>query len=317
MRTLAFLAAVASLVAAAPEAAEACSPSLCSPGFFTPANGAVVPANLPGIHWRPVGGFSTSPGDPSNVVLANAATPGTPIPFTATRLPDGAYVLVPDQPLTPGATYLLGDRSTCAGMPIGPSSTFLVSDPAPLPARLGELAEIENLVGPLVVGSSGGSCSSPIEAHQIDLRLELGVEASAWRDALHFETLVDGEVWRPSSSIVAVVPPGASWRGRGADRVYQVCETDDEDISEGLAPGLHEVVLRATLPGSGAVAGSSSLTVELDCAEAASPGDQDEADGGCDAGGSGSSGCLVLGVLAGIVGSRRRGQRIAPMPMPQ
>jgi hypothetical protein len=308
MRPILFLAAATSLVAAAPSVADACSPPMCWPGFFTPGDGATVPANLPAIHWLPVAGYDTPPADPSKVVLARAAAPSTPLPFTATKLPDGAYVLVPDQPLMPGTTYVLTDQNACGGIVLGPRVTFQATDAAPLPTSLGALAEAENLVGSLDLATGSGSCSSKVDAHQIGIELQLISAASAWRDALHFETLVDGQVWKASSSAPSVAPPGSSWRGRGVDLLYRVCKTDDDAISEGLAAGPHEVVMRATLPGSGTVVQSSSLTVDIDCTNAGSP-DPDGTGSGCDAGGSGSSSWLLLGSLAALVGLRRRPAR--------
>ena len=315
MRPILFLIAVTSLVAAAPSDADACSPPPCWPGFFTPGSGATVPANLPALRWRPMTGFVSSPPDPSKVILARATAPSTPLPFTATQLQDGTYQLVPSQALTPGTSYVLTDQSTCGGMAIGPSVTFQAAGAAPLPASLGALAESSNLIGPLQVATAGGSCSSEVLAHQIGIALQLGSEASAWRDALAFETLVDGAVWGASPSATSVTPPGASWRGRGVDLLYLLCKRDDEYVSKGLAAGPHEVVMRATLPGSGAVVQSSSLTVHLDCAGDGLPdmdgtgGDGGGCDAGRDAGRSGSSGWLLLGSLAAVAGLRRRTAR--------
>jgi hypothetical protein len=311
MRRILFLAAITSLVAAARTDADACSPPQCWPGFFAPDNGATVPANLPVLRWSPMFGAFTSTTDPGQVVLARAAAPSTPLPFTATKLQDGTYHLVPSQPLTPGTAYVLTDQSTCgSGTMTGPSVMFQVAAAAPLPTSLGTLAQTSTLVGPLQISTASGSCSSQVEARQIRIELQLASDASPWRDALHFETLVDGQPWRASESINSTLPPGASWRGRGVDLLYLVCKTDDLTISKGLAAGAHEVVMRATLPGSGVVVQSSPLSVTLDCASDGKPGDGSSGgdSGGCDAGGSGSSssGWLVLGSLAAAVGLRRR-----------
>lgn len=316
MRSILFLTAATSLVAAAPSVADACSPPLCSPGFFSPENGTPVPANVPGLHWTPMTGSGT-PADPSKVVLAKAATPSTPVPVTAMRLPDGGgYLIVPNQPLTPGTSYVLTDQNTCGGgVLLGPRVTFQVTDAVPLPTSLGTLAETENHIDSLEVASGGGSCSAVVEAHQIGIALQLSSEALAWRNALHFETLVDGQVWKPSSSIPIRTQPGTSWRGRGVDLLYRVCKTNEElGTTEGLAAGPHEVVMRATLPGSGTVVQSSPLSVTIDCAGSGSPdpgGEEDITDDGCDAGGAGRASWLLLGSLAALVGLRRRTARPA------
>lgn len=309
MRAIIFLAAVTAVIAAAPSDAEACSPAPCQAGFFTPGDGKTVPASVPGIHWRPMSRSDAGPGEPGNVVLATAAAPSTPLPFTPMQLQNGSYLLVPDEPLAPGTAYVLADRNTCAGQPIGPSVTFQVAEAAPLPTSLGALVETANKVGPLTV-AAGAPCSAEVGAHQIGIELQLGAEAIAWRDALHVETLVDGQVWRPARSATSVTPPGESWRGRGVDLLYRVCETKD-DVLEGLAAGPHEVVMRATLPGTGVVLQSSSLAVQIDCAGDGSPGEGGTGGGGCDAGGSGASGGLLLGslLLGGMALGRPRARR--------
>jgi uncharacterized protein (TIGR03382 family) len=306
MRTILFLAAAAALVVAAPADSEACSQAPCRPGFFTPGNGATVPANLPAIHWRPTLGFDNTNIDPSKVVLARASAPSASLPFTATRRSDGSYVLVPQQPLMAGTAYVLTDQTTCAGTTVGPTATFQVVAAAPLPTELGALAETASTAGLLQVASAGGACSAEVDAHQVGIELQLGAGVMSWRDVLHFETLVDGAVWSASRSAPEEVPPGASWRGRGVDLLYRACKTEDESVSEGLAEGSHEVVMRATLPGSTTVVQSSPLTVEIDCAHEWP--DKHE-DGGCDAGGGGGSGWVWLGSIAAIIGVRRRSAR--------
>jgi len=312
MRRILFLAAISSLVAAAHSDADACSPPQCWPGFFAPGTDATVPANLPALRWRPMSGAVTA-SDPAKVILARAAAPSTPLPFTATQLQDGTYHLVPSQPLTPGTAYVLTDQSMCGGGSgtAGPSVMFQTAATAPLPTSLGTLAQVSTRVGPLQVSTAGGSCSSEVEARQVGIELQLASDASPWRDALHFETLVDGQPWRASQSITDAIPPGASWRGRGVDLLYLVCKSDDPAASQGLAAGPHEVVMRATLPGSTTVVQSNPLSVTLDCASDGKPGDDGSGGGGgggCDAGrpGSGSSSWLLLGSLAAALGLRRR-----------
>jgi hypothetical protein len=305
MRAIILLAVIAAIGAAAPSDAEACSPPPCWAGHFTPADGATVPASLPAIYWDPSFGSGASSPDPSKVVLTRASAPGVELPFTATPHP-GGFLLVPAQPLMPGEQYVLVDQSTCGSAPIGPSGTFLVASAAPLPASLGTLVESVNRVGPLQV-AAGGACTTEVDAHQIGIELQLSAEAAAWRDVLHFETLVDGRAWRASRTPDSP-PPGESWRGRGVDLVYRVCAPGDDVAAEGLTEGAHEVVMRATLPGTATVVQSSALTVHIQCG-AGSPGS--DAGGGCDAGGAGSSGGLLLGGLGGlaaIAGVRRSGR---------
>lgn len=207
----------------------------------------------------------------------------------------------------PGDRYVLVDQTTCGGATIGPSGTFQVASAAPLPASLGVLVESVNRVGPLQV-AAGGPCTTEVDAHQIGIELQLSAEAAAWRDVLHFETLVDGRAWRASRTPDSP-PPGESWRGRGVDLVYRICASKDGSVDDGLPEGTHEVVMRATLPGTATVVQSSAVTVQIDCGAGAPM--QDGTSGGCDAGGSGSAGGLLLGGLGGLAAMVGRRQRRA------
>ncbi|HWO25932.1 MAG TPA: hypothetical protein VNO30_44670 [Kofleriaceae bacterium] len=308
MRPVVFVAAAASLVAAAPSDADACSPLPCSPGYFTPVNDAAVPANVPAFYWRPVSSaFSTPLPEPSDVLFARAAAPTTPLPFTAAKLLDGSYALTPQDPLTPGTDYVLTDRYKCGSMSVGPSVTFRALATAPQPTSLGTLTETTNLTGPITVPSSGGECSVEVAAHQVGIALQPSTDALAWRGALHYETFVDGQLWHSSSSADSAAP-GSSWSGRGTDVLYAFCE-EGAHLANGLAAGTHEVVMRATLPGTTTVVQSSALTVELACA--GDGPDPDEGDGGCATGGVGGSRWLSLGMLAALAALVGRGHRAA------
>jgi len=113
-------------------------------------------------------------------------------------------------------------------------------------------------------------------------------------------------VWQPSQSAPSSPAPGSSWLGRAVDRLYRVCKTTDPAVSEGLAAGPHEVVMRATLPGSSIAVQSSPLAVDIACTDDLP--DTGGTSGGCDAGNK-SPGWLLLGSLAAMVGLRRRTAR--------
>jgi uncharacterized protein (TIGR03382 family) len=292
--------------------AEACSPPQCWAGFFTPGNATTVPANLAAFHWRPMQGFTGDTTDPSKVSLATAA--GTPVPITASELPNGDWVFTIDAPLAEGTAYVLRDLNVCAGDQIGPTAMFTAAASAPLPTELGTLAVTDHLLDTLEVGTSSGSCSIGIEADQVLVDLALAPSAMPWRDVLMFETLVDGQSWRPSAAINGSVAPGTSWQGRGTDRVYATCSSPDPNASPGLAVGPHEVTMRATLPGTTTPVTATSVAVALTCAN--EPPDEcsgallphggcDDGDdhGGCNAGGETS----LLGLaLVGLVMRRRK-----------
>lgn len=268
MKPLLALALAVALPLVAPRLAAACSPLPCWPGSFLPGDGAHVPANLPGLIWRPMrplDGAGTA--DPSQVVLATTADPATPIPFTATALTGGDYLLVPQGPLVAGTSYVLVDHTTCEATGAhGPSVTFTATATAPEPAELGALAASDDGIGSLTLGTVSGSCSSDVSADRATITLAPSADAAPWLDVIEFETRVDGHEWGSSDNLDEVDPPGQSWQGRGRDLLYEVCETMDDGVSAGLAAGTHQVELRATLPGSQAEIASAPIDVTLACA---------------------------------------------------
>jgi hypothetical protein len=298
--------------------ADACSAPACWPGFITPSTGAEVPANVPGFYWRPVSDHSSStPPDPSKLKLSTGAAPSTPLPITTTALGNGAYLIVPQQALTP-QTYFLADESMCASTGLaGPSVSFTVTAAAPMPTYLGELQAEPSTLGALDVATPSGSCSAQVTARQVAISLAITYESIAWRDVLMFETVVDGEIWRAASTINTQVAPGSSWQGRATDLLYRTCESDDPSAQQGLAAGPHQVVMRARLPGGDVIASSDSITVELYCpGEGGDGGGDGSGDGGGSEGGEG--GCSSTRVptwpllaLVAMLALGRRGRRAA------
>jgi uncharacterized protein (TIGR03382 family) len=304
---------VAVASAAVPDTADACSLA-CWDGYFTPGDGATVPANLPTLHWQPRTGFNGPPPDPAKVTFATIAAPGVALGFTPVKLSNGDYLLIPAQPLVAGAGYLLRDDNTCSGS-TGPSVIFAAGPAVPHPTRLGTLRAVERGVAELEVATDGGSCSSKIDADQATVDLEIDPEAAPWRDVLYFETLVDGRPWRPQSNLNLRGAPGASWRGRGVDLVYELCRSDDPRADKGLGAGSHLVEMRATLLGTAIALAATTVTVELACSSdpspacLADPAACDDDGGGCSASGAQGSQAapwlfLTLGAL--LVRRRRR-----------
>ena len=259
-----------------PRDAEACSPPICWPGAIVPAGGE-VPANAPGLYWKPLRERSgpDTDADPANLTLTRQAAPATPIAFTAEPLDRGAFLIVPDEPLVPGR-YTLTDATTCSRPEFGgaPSSTFVVVPAAPLPTELGVLTVVGAPArGSIAVATASGPCELEIDAVYVDLELAPAAGAQAWLGVLHFQTLVDGAPWSPRSVINYETPPGASWRGRARDRVFHTCASADPFSQSGVAAGTHVVTMQATLPGSDVVVASTSVTVELACTPARADGD--------------------------------------------
>lgn len=303
--------AIPVLALAAPRAADACGPVPCWQGYFVPGDAAHVPANLAAVYWRPM---SSAAGpiaaDPSRVVLTSTADPGKPLPFTATALANGDFLLVLDAPLTAGTSYTITDGSTCTFTgEHGPHAMFTAGPAAPLPTRLGTLVVTDGEVGALEVATASGSCSNEVSADRSTFVLAPATDAQPWLDVLQFETIVDGTQWRVASSINQTLSPGASWHGRGSDLLYRVCKTTDTTVDQGLAAGTHDVELRATLPGTPVMLTSDSATVALACtadpeAECTGGATCKPDQAGCSA--SGASGAPWLVVALGLLLCRRR-----------
>jgi len=191
---------------------------------------------------------------------------------------------------------------------VSPDNAFTVTAIAPMPTTLGTIGAMDKGVGPLVVGTTSGSCSSQIDAHQIDLQVEFSADALPWRDALAFTTLVDGQRWFAADSINSTYAQGTSWVGRGQDRVYASCGGEAEDGSfSGLAEGWHQVAFEATLPGTDIVLTTDSVSVELSCEAGGVVDESDGASmGGCSVNGRSQSGPIAfLLLLFGFWGRRR------------
>lgn len=286
--------------------AAACSAPACMPPAFTPSEASTVPSNLPAIYWRPMGGSYDPVDDVQQVTLTTAADPSTPLAFTATKAGDG-YLLVTDEPLAASTSYVLTDNNTCdPGFPsTPPTRTFQTGSAAPLPTSLGALLHT-SIRGPLDVWTSSGSCTTPVDAAYVAISLSLAPDAMPWRNALHLETLVDGVHWGDALDVLTGTDPV-----RLVDTIYRVCATTDQGASPGVDGAMHEVVVRATLPGSTLSLTTAPITIQLACESDPDEPDpmhppEHESSGGCAATRSGSA-ALVLLVLAVVALRRRRG----------
>lgn len=302
---------------AAPRPAHACSQPTCWSAALVPGPelDQSVPANLPALYWRPLFGAGAPLPDPAAVTLAPVDRPDQPIELSPGQTDGGDLVLVPATSLEPGVSYRLADSSVCAGSEeSGPEIIFEAGGEAPLPESLGELVATDIGVGSISVATASGSCAESIEADRVEIELEPSADAASWLELLHFETLVDGDVWQPSSDITVLSPPGASWMGRGRDLVHAACESDlGQGTDPGADEGSHQVTMRATLPGTDIALETAAVTVDLRCAAGDDDGDDgpddgaDSADdGGCSSsGGSGHAGLLAVLASAAFLSRRR------------
>jgi MYXO-CTERM domain-containing protein len=129
---------------------------------------------------------------------------------------------------------------------------------------------------------------------------------------------VDGATWSPSASILSSRAPGASWEGRGFDRIFSVCRLEGafpQPPSYDLPQGARQVEIRATLPGANLAIATSTRTVTLACPPVLPPAGDASTDplpatdeGGCCSTSTspGAAAGLGLGVLAFLARPRRR-----------
>lgn len=110
----------------------------------------------------------------------------------------------------------------------------------------------------------GASCSGSFEVDAYPLAFELPVALQPYREALMYETLVDGSPWKPRRSLCQTVPAGRSWQAVGEDVVLRRCNGDGRSAVADLAEGKHTVVMRASLPGT-TVALELTADVTLSC----------------------------------------------------
>ncbi|HVK72913.1 MAG TPA: hypothetical protein VM734_06315 [Kofleriaceae bacterium] len=283
------------VAALASRPADACSPPVCSPGFFVPDDGAVVPANLPGLYWRP----SVQGGaEPSLVTLAPDDQPAAPIALTATALAGGDYLLVPEAALVPGVRYTITDANACPPSGAERVARFTAGPVAPLPTQLGTLTATAEPDESISI-PHGAACSVNVVSATASIELSLGADAAPWRDVLHYQTLVDARIWRPRDSVISYVAPGASWRGRARDLLYTTCVQDPDHSAGSLEPGAHEVEMTATLPGTTIALTSDTVGVTLSCRDSS---------GGCAASRPGAAPWLLL-ALAALLRARGRCRR--------
>jgi hypothetical protein len=285
------------LVLALPRPADACEPPPCWSGYFVPGDGAHVPANLPGLYWRPMGSVASTAGaDPAKVTLVPDG--GAPIALTATQLASGDFVLVPAQPLVAGTHYRLTDDNICeqTGSP-GPDIQFTATAGAPLPTALGTVSVVDGDIASLDIGTAAGSCSVAVVADRSNIALVPDASAQPWLDVLMYETRVDGALWNPIDNINSTNAPGASWQGRGTDLVYRVCDTNVDLLDPGVtSDGTHAVELRATLAGDATtMLATPPAQIDLACTPDAGV-DPEPRDMGC----SSSSGAGLGGVLIAL-----------------
>lgn len=291
-----------------PRAVEACSALPCAGSYTLPADGGRAPASLRGFVVRRWGERGPASSEASDEGITLVGPGDRNIAFDVVAGPGPALTLEPTAPLSPG-TYVLTASSACAFEPRTPHRSTIELTPAVMPpTELGVLVAGVRVREPVRVETTGGACSVEIDAVTLEVGIRLAPSAAPWADILQFRTLVDGAPWSASPSLVVELPVGASWQGRGRDRLYAACDSPPPGARAGLPEGRHTVVMQAQLPGSEQVWATDPIVVDLDCS-VARPDGLAPTDGGCRcpaAGGRGALGVLLAaGGLLAAAGRRR------------
>ena len=182
--------------ALAPRPADACSPAECVDAIVLPGEGAVVPANLPGLRLV-LGDEPDAPLDywsdsmwPEAWTFAVEAADGTPIPLRK----EGSNLFF-ETPLQPDREYVVRVDADAACSRISPYRFRTVAS-APLPTALGRV-----VAGGMDEGRSDGSCVEEGRWLEREVHLRLDPSAEPWADALEVRfTVADARA--PSSDFL-------------------------------------------------------------------------------------------------------------------
>lgn len=97
-------------------------------------------------------------------------------------------------------------------------------------------------------------CAVAVPARWVDIPRVLPPEFAPWQDAFFYRTRVGDRLWRPTSNLCDRVPPGRSWRGHAADRLYHVPDPAGAParlVDPGLPESADSARIEAWLPGTG------------------------------------------------------------------
>jgi MYXO-CTERM domain-containing protein len=298
----------------------ACSGLVCAGGAFLPVGYGQAPAGVDVIHWTPYQSTSNPPSLHTSPIALNGDD-GSLIMARAEMIPNDAksFLLRLDSGLIEGIEYTVSPSDFC-NMPSWPdvhTQPIKVGPPAAPATALGTLSAQAPVVGELGVASSA-PCTELVRVSSARVELAWDPSAEPWQHMFLFQTLVDGNPWHPQEAINYDVPAGHSWRGRGRDEIFALCDpTTAPDGTPRLAEGAHSVQIVASLPGSSTVLASNIIEIMLECTErpdagiaadggdaatAPDAGDAESSDADAGSESDGSTNVLADGGDAGFVG---------------
>ena len=258
-----------------PATTQACGGPTCLHDQFLPRDGT-VPANIAAIAWDP--GYDIAndvEGSPRLPRFECMAADGGSHELRFVALPeDRPDHLALSEPLVAGERCTLAsgiqDCSIDSDAPhLQGMAEFEVAESSPLPETLG----LVSVAGPKLEDvelAADESCSESVLACVLRTTVVLSDGALPWKDALLYETLVDGNpfsTWRHSALPDEL---GGLYSGRDAGAVYVVIGEAPQNVStlSELAAGEHTLSIRARLPGSELTLTTPEVAINLDCGRA-------------------------------------------------
>jgi hypothetical protein len=252
-----------------PKLAQACAGSVCINDQFLPRVGS-VPENIATIAWDP--GYDVRAEIPLLPRLECVAADGGTRELSFAALPrDRPDHLELNEPLVAGERCMLSSGVTdCsvdgAGAYLEGRAEFDVVDSSPLPEELGLIAVAGPKLDDIEI-SADTSCSERVSACIVNASVVFSAAALPWKDALLFETIVDGEPFSTSRNLALPDELGGLYHGRTADVVYALGGKIPGNViaERELDPGEHTLAIRARLPGSDVILATPPVTINLDC----------------------------------------------------
>lgn len=263
-------------LAGSPSVVLACSGVLCSAPSGHPAT-ATLPANAGGVFLNPGNGTLAEPFPPPSLRITPLGGAPADAPTSVQDQTIGPFHRVAvrtSDTLPVGATLTLRAADRCdesspdAGtLELADLRSWTVTSAVPLPTELGTIDVDVTPSGTVPQATTAGSCDEPVRTSYASVTLALASGAAPWGDTFVYETLVDGIVFLP---VVTLSPFnsyssqsqlfGASWVGRGVDRVFARCG----DMLTGVEEGSHTIAMRGVLP-DGTEVVTPSVQVTLSC----------------------------------------------------
>lgn len=255
-----------------PATTLACAGPVCLNDQFLPRDGS-VPANIAAIAWDP--GYDVEDdvdGAPRLPRLECVAADGGRRELGLVALPeDRPDHLALSEPLVAGERCTLQSGvQDCSvdsnASHLQASAEFEVAESSPIPETLGLIA----VSGPTLTDvevAADASCSEDVLACVLRTSVVFSNAALPWKDALLYETLVDGEPFSTWRHLALPDALGGLYSSRDEGAVYVLVGEIPDNVStlSELAAGEHTLSIRASLPGGEVVLTTPEVNINLDC----------------------------------------------------